>query len=187
MPALDPSRYRLDPPPEAQRADPAAWLPALRNARAQLQHQQGRALNLALLGAHGGAAWRAHAALAASSARALALEAARASEDVAALNRRRKLQQLAAGAELRGLDEAWARALAGAAEVGRACGALEREVVELAGRARAEGREKEAGRAAEALEEARRIGGGGEGGAAEEEDGGRGVGGVEEEADAMDE
>lgn len=160
MPPLDPARYHLPPPPEDQRADPLAWLAALRNARAQLQHQQGRVLNLELMARHGPAAWRAHADAQAAAARALASEASAAAEAVVSVNRRRKLQQLAAGGELREAEGDWARALDGAAEVGGACAALEREVEALAAQARKEGREKEADRAAEALEEARRIGAG---------------------------
>jgi pre-mRNA-splicing factor SPF27 len=178
MPPLDPSRYRLDPPPEDQRADPKAWLAALQNARAQLQHQQGRVLNLELLSRHGPAAWRAQAKSCHASARFLASEAGAAAEAVVQSNRRRKLQQLAAGKELQELEDDWGRALRGVAEVGAACAALEQEVGALAAVARSEGRAKEAERAEEALEEARRIGGGEDAGRKERQG---------EEADAMDE
>lgn len=39
VPPPDSSCYRLDPPPEAQQNDPAAWQKAIDNAKAQLEHQ----------------------------------------------------------------------------------------------------------------------------------------------------
>lgn len=39
VPPPDTTRYRLDPPPEAQQNDPAAWKKAIDNAKAQLEHQ----------------------------------------------------------------------------------------------------------------------------------------------------
>ena len=53
LPPLDASRFRLDPPPASRRSDPGAWRAALDNARAQLEHQHTRLLNLELLLQHG--------------------------------------------------------------------------------------------------------------------------------------
>jgi len=186
MPPLDPSRYRLDPPPESQRADPHAWLSALRNAQAQLGHQQGRVLNLELLARHGAAAGRAHADGVGSAARALAAEASRASAEVVAANRRRKLQQLAAGAQLAAIEGDWSRALGGAAAVAAACASLEAEVAGLAAAARSKGRGEAAARADEAVAEAAGLVGGGRAAGAAARCGNGEEAGGDEGADAME-
>ena len=61
MAGLDQERYRLPRPAEgAQQADAGAWRGALRNAQAQLQHQDTRLVNLELMKTFGVRAWRAH-------------------------------------------------------------------------------------------------------------------------------
>ncbi len=59
MPALDMTRYRLDPPSQAQRNDLAAWRAAIDNAHAQLEHQYNRIQNLELMLKFGPNTWRA--------------------------------------------------------------------------------------------------------------------------------
>lgn len=59
MPPVDASRYRLDPPSAAHKADPAAWKSAVDNAHSQLEHQGLRILNLELLLKYGPNSWRA--------------------------------------------------------------------------------------------------------------------------------
>jgi pre-mRNA-splicing factor SPF27 len=63
MPPLDVTRFRLDPPPQQKRGDPAAWRAALDNANAQLEHQLNRIANLELLLKYGPNTWRAQAQL----------------------------------------------------------------------------------------------------------------------------
>jgi pre-mRNA-splicing factor SPF27 len=120
-------RYNLNPPPAAQRGDPAAWRAALDNAHAQLEQQHNRLLNLELLLKFGPTTWRAHnEALAAYVARLqAALAATRAAIDD--LNRERKLQQTAAGRELRALQDDYMSLLRKNAEIEAACRALEGE------------------------------------------------------------
>jgi hypothetical protein len=60
MVGLDQERYRLPRPADAQQADAGAWRDALRNAQAQLQHQDTRLVNLELMKTFGVRAWRAH-------------------------------------------------------------------------------------------------------------------------------
>lgn len=63
MPPLDVTRYRLDPPPQAQRNDYTAWQAALDNAHSQLEHQLNRITNLELLLKYGPNTWRAQTQL----------------------------------------------------------------------------------------------------------------------------
>ena len=60
MSDLDTARYSLQPPPADKQNDKAAWQAAIRNAKAQLQHQLNRQLNLELLNNYGGNAWLHH-------------------------------------------------------------------------------------------------------------------------------
>lgn len=61
MKRLDDSRYAVAAPSNAKsQQDPEAWGKANANAKAQLQHQLSRQLNLELLGIHGGNAWLHH-------------------------------------------------------------------------------------------------------------------------------
>ncbi len=132
--ALDLARYGLERPPPERAEDPAAWHAALDNAHAQLEHQRTRLLNLELLLKFGPAAWRAHnEALAAHGART-AGEAAAARADVEALNRERKLQQMAAGHELAALEAEYLSAAQKNAEVAAAADAMEAEVAALRAR-----------------------------------------------------
>lgn len=131
MPPLDVTRYRLDPPPQNKANDYSAWLAASNNAHAQLEHQLGRIANLELLLRFGANAWRAQVAfdeglLKQSEA---TLQGLRKSIDQ--LNRERKLQQQAAGAELRVLEDQYYSALRKNLEISAACQAIEEEMALL--------------------------------------------------------
>lgn len=56
----DGARYELAPPPKNKRNDEKAWEVAVKNARAQLEHQTLRVQNLELAAKFAPAAWRAH-------------------------------------------------------------------------------------------------------------------------------
>ena len=58
MPPPDEARYELDPPPLNKRNDENAWEVAVKNARAQLEHQALRIQNLELAAKFGTNAWR---------------------------------------------------------------------------------------------------------------------------------
>jgi len=49
MPALDTSRYRLEPPPASKKHDLGAWKACVDNAHSQLEHQYLRIVNLELM------------------------------------------------------------------------------------------------------------------------------------------
>lgn len=125
LPALDMSRYNLDPPPAGQRGNPEAWQGVLENAHAQLEHQYGRLLNLELLLKFGPGAWRAHNERLAAVTSALQAAAADARTQVDALNRERKLQQMAAGREIGLLEREHHVLVAKNAEIEEACRAVE--------------------------------------------------------------
>ena len=129
--ALDLMRYNLNPPPASQRGDPAAWQTALDNAHAQLEHQRNRLLNLELLLKFGSTTWRAHN-------EAVAAHVGRLQEDVVStrdvidqLNRERKLQQTAAGRELRNLESEYFALIAKNYELEGVCARVESEVAAL--------------------------------------------------------
>ncbi|WIA40065.1 hypothetical protein OEZ86_013482 [Tetradesmus obliquus] len=195
MPPLDVTRYRLDPPPQnkandysawlaasinahAQPAlnnkanDYSAWLAASNNAHAQLEHQLGRIANLELLLRFGANAWRAQVAfdeglLKQSEA---TLQGLRKSIDQ--LNRERKLQQQAAGAELRVLEDQYYSALRKNLEISAACQAIEEEMALLQAKiGRIEKQQQQLGEqqgGQEAQEQQQQGGGGGEEAAAAE-------------------
>lgn len=60
LPPMDTVRYQLEPPAGTKRSDPAEWSKAVKNAEAQLQHQNTRLVNLELLQKYGSNAWRLH-------------------------------------------------------------------------------------------------------------------------------
>lgn len=97
MQALDNTRYRLDPPPQTKRGDLGAWKAALDNANSQLEHQYLRILNQELLLKHGDKVWRAQGQLDDALVKGLEAQLAATKKETDALNRERKLQQMAAG------------------------------------------------------------------------------------------
>ena len=123
--ALDLQRYNLNPPPPAQRGDPAAWQIALDNAHAQLEHQRNRLLNLELLLKFGPTTWRAHNEALASHVGRLQDEVADTRGAIDQLNRERKLQQMAAGKELRQLESEYLSLVAKNSELEGACAKVE--------------------------------------------------------------
>ncbi|WIA40064.1 hypothetical protein OEZ86_013482 [Tetradesmus obliquus] len=172
MPPLDVTRYRLDPPPQNKANDYSAWLAASNNAHAQLEHQLGRIANLELLLRFGANAWRAQVAfdeglLKQSEA---TLQGLRKSIDQ--LNRERKLQQQAAGAELRVLEDQYYSALRKNLEISAACQAIEEEMALLQAKiGRIEKQQQQLGEqqgGQEAQEQQQQGGGGGEEAAAAE-------------------
>lgn len=131
--ALDLQRYNLNPPPASQRGDPAAWQAALDNAHAQLEHQRNRLLNLELLLKFGPNSWRAHNEALASHVMRVQGQAAEAAAAVEDLNRERKLQQTAAGRELRALEAEYLSLVAKNVELQGAVERAEAEVAALGG------------------------------------------------------
>jgi len=126
LPPPDASRYRLDPPADLN--DLEAWRAAGRNARAQLEHQRGRVVNLELLHRRGEELWQETNARVEAACVAVGRELAAERRRSEATNRERKLQQLAAGSELRRLEAEWYAQVSRNADVGGECRAMEREI-----------------------------------------------------------
>ncbi|KAG2483169.1 hypothetical protein HYH03_017961 [Edaphochlamys debaryana] len=151
MAPLDTVRYRLEPPPQTKRGDVNAWKQALDNAHAQLEHQHLRILNQELLLKHGDKAWRAQVALDEAAVKSLEAALAGVKKETDALNRERKLQQHAAGAELSKLERQYMGQVRKNFDIERACDRLEAAVGAL--EERLQGRIREDTGAAGAAEE----------------------------------
>jgi len=106
-PLAPPDSVRLHVLPPAEDAPDEEWQAALANARAQLEHQALRIQNLELLLLHGSPAWLAHTRSLEAACVAAEREAAALATAVVDRNRARKVQQLAAGMELRRLEDEW--------------------------------------------------------------------------------
>lgn len=128
MPALDVTRYRLDPPPQSKRNDHAAWVAAVNNAHAQLEHQLNRILNLELLLKFGPNAWRGQTQSDEALLKQLEATLAGLRKSIDSLNRERKLQQSAAGNELRVLEDQYYSALRKNLEISAACQGVQDEI-----------------------------------------------------------
>ena len=125
-PGLDTSRYRLDPPTKA--TDLPAWRAALDNARAQLEHQAGRLLNLELLAVHGPRAAAASAAHVEAALKSIEREAASLRAESEAVNRARKLAHQRAAAAIEAAEAEWAGSVRKCEALTAAVSAAEAEV-----------------------------------------------------------
>lgn len=125
---LDLTRYRMDEP--AADAPLPEWLAAVDNARAQLEHQRLRHLNLQLLAKFGVPSWQAHTAELESMLRKVEEETAELRARVVEVNRQRKMEQKAAGGKLRELEDRWVELVNQSLQVELACTQLERRMRE---------------------------------------------------------
>lgn len=100
LPAIDITRYQLNPPPQTKRNDVTAWKGSVDNANAQLEHQLLRIVNFEMLLKHGDKAWRAQTQMDEALLKMAEAELARTTAELEAVNKDRKLQQEAAGVGL---------------------------------------------------------------------------------------
>ena len=121
MPKVDTQRYQLDPPPVSQQNDPEAWKRAIDNAKAQLENQSTRIGNLELLQQHGSKLWAAHLNQLEATAARLEREEQAVTEQIEALNRKRKAEQLKVGPVLAQMEDEWIRAIKKNVEIEAAC------------------------------------------------------------------
>mmetsp|Transcript_19379 Transcript_19379/g.41933 ORF Transcript_19379/g.41933 Transcript_19379/m.41933 type:complete len:260 (+) Transcript_19379:104-883(+) len=131
LPPLDTSRYRLDPPPQSRRHDPSAWKSAVDNAAAQLEHQTNRILNLELMLKYGDNVWRAQALSDEAGVKRVEAQLAETKKAIDALNKERKLQQQAAGSELRRAEAEYYELVYKNIAIESACDRLEEEIAGL--------------------------------------------------------
>ncbi|KAI0651603.1 breast carcinoma amplified sequence 2 [Trametes meyenii] len=129
LPPLDTARYQLPGPASPQNEE--EWLEALKNARAQLEHQKLRQTNLALLQQYGSNAWRIHNYLNEASAKSVE----KALEDLKNLtievNRERKNFQTRLGTQLTSLETRWTELISSILQIEMANVALEVEIDRL--------------------------------------------------------
>ncbi|OJT15981.1 Pre-mRNA-splicing factor SPF27 [Trametes pubescens] len=126
MPQLDTARYQLPAPTAPENEE--EWQEALKNARAQLEHQKLRQTNLALLQQYGSNAWRIHNYLNEASAK----NVEKALEDLKNLttevNRERKNFQTRLGSQLTSLETRWTELISSILQIEMANVALEVEI-----------------------------------------------------------
>ncbi|KAJ1558530.1 hypothetical protein HK405_013470 [Cladochytrium tenue] len=127
---LDTTRFRLEPPRGGLSASLTAWDAAAANAAAQLEHQAARLTGLELARRFSGNAWRLHAFQLEWAVGRVREAAARQKEEMAALNKERKLAQLRTGATLQGLEARWGELVDQSLRVDIACQMLEVEIAQ---------------------------------------------------------
>ncbi|KAI0735432.1 breast carcinoma amplified sequence 2 [Earliella scabrosa] len=129
LPPLDTTRYQLPAPSAPENEE--EWQESLKNARAQLEHQKTRHVNLALLQQYGSNAWRIHNYL--NEATAQNIE--KALEDLKNLttevNRDRKNYQTRLGTQLTSLETRWTELISSILQIEMANVALEVEIDRL--------------------------------------------------------
>jgi len=130
FPSLDTIRYQL-PAPTSLPATDEEWHIALGNARAQLEHQRIRQVNLTLLQTYGPNAWRIHNYLLESTAK----QTEKALEDLKQLtvevNRDRKNTQDHLGKQLTALETRWTELISSVLQIEMANVALDAEIEQL--------------------------------------------------------
>ncbi|KAG8908546.1 hypothetical protein FRB99_005906 [Tulasnella sp. 403] len=128
--ALDTSRYKLPaPPPDS--ATEADWKAAIDNAKAQLEHQRTRQVNLSLLQTYGSNAWRVHNYLTEAAAVQYEKALERLQDQVTEVNRNRKNTQTMAGNQLTSLEKRWTELISAVLQLELANVAMEGEIEEL--------------------------------------------------------
>jgi len=103
MKTLDSTRYQLEPPSAAKSQDLNAWKQATENAQTQLEHGQLRLSNLELMSKFGSKAWASHVADIQAFERAISEEVAGLRNERDGINKKRKLDQVSTGNDLRNL------------------------------------------------------------------------------------
>ncbi|KAG8930192.1 hypothetical protein FRC01_003161 [Tulasnella sp. 417] len=128
--ALDTTRYKLPPPP-SDPASEADWQKAVDNARAQLEHQKTRQLNLSLLQTYGPNAWRVHNYLTEAAVVQYEKALERLQDQVTEVNRSRKNSQTQAGNQLSSLENRWKELISAVLQLELANVAMEGEIEDL--------------------------------------------------------
>ena len=102
--AIDTSRYKIEKLAGLSAQDHGAWKKAAEGSQAQLEYNRLRLTNLALLERYGSKAWVAHSIMARASEHAINSEVATLRSSREAVNKKRKLDQVSCGNELRKLN-----------------------------------------------------------------------------------
>lgn len=103
MHTLDSLRYQLEPPTGAKAGDLNAWKQAAENAQCQLEHGSLRLSNLELMSKFGAKAWASKVADIQEFERSISEEVAQLRNERDGINKKRKLDQVSTGNDLRNL------------------------------------------------------------------------------------
>ncbi|KAJ3119377.1 homoserine O- acetyltransferase [Nowakowskiella sp. JEL0407] len=123
--ALDLSRYRLEPPTNTE--DESKWQKSVQNARAQLESQHNRLINLELLHKFGANAWKLHNFQLEQMNKTVKAAVERNKLISLEINKSRKVEQMSANNELQILDAEWKGLISNVLRVDFANQALEAE------------------------------------------------------------
>lgn len=128
---VDVSRYKVEAPDGNEAQDHEVWKKEADSLRMQLEYSRLRYTNLEMLERWGNKAWIAHSCLVRASERVLANEANGLRAAREEVNKKRKLDQISCGNELRKLNNELESYVQDNAETGRALHGLEAEVARL--------------------------------------------------------
>jgi pre-mRNA-splicing factor SPF27 len=131
MKPLDSARYLLLDPESLMKHDPSEWKKSLNNAQAQLEHQSTRISNLELMMKLGAQNWRAQCQMSEAAVASLEAELSRVKTLIQKINVDRKLQQAAAGSELRKAEQEYYELLVKNNEIEMASDRLESQLHQL--------------------------------------------------------
>ncbi|KAI9193695.1 Pre-mRNA-splicing factor SPF27 [Polychytrium aggregatum] len=126
--AIDISKFRLDAPAEDQADDPDAWLAAVENAHAQLEHQHNRLINLELMNKFGANAWKLYNFQLEHTVQAFERKIEEERQAIVEINKQRKLDQQAHGTSLYDYQQKYMETLNQVVQLDVALMALEAEV-----------------------------------------------------------
>lgn len=131
--AIDTKRFQLLPP-DNPNATVEEWQAALKNARAQLEHQRLRTANGALMQQYGANAWRVYNYRLEVVGKSLDKAIEEINDKVTEVNRSRKNDQLAVGKQLTALERKWNELITSVIQLDIANATLEAEIQSLAER-----------------------------------------------------
>ncbi|KAB5593033.1 Pre-mRNA-splicing factor [Ceratobasidium theobromae] len=131
LPPLDTTRHQLPAPEDQTNATEEEWKQSLQNAKAQLEHQRRRQINLSLLQTYGANSWKVHNFLLEEDAKVVEKMVEALKEQNTEINRSRKNAQLAAGAQLTALENKWTELISRNLQISLANLTLEAEVEAL--------------------------------------------------------
>lgn len=129
--AVNVDRYQIEQPQGMQEGDHGSWRKNAEAAQMQLEYNRLRLTNLEMLERWGGKAWIAHSAVVRASERVLATEAAGLRATREEVNKKRKLDHVSCGNELRRLAHELERYRQDNAEVERGLAVVDAEVQRL--------------------------------------------------------
>jgi len=128
MQTMDTFRYEVPPPPASKQNDLNAWVIAVNNSKAQLQHQNLRIVNLDLLNRFGPNAWRANLQNLENIQRMEAKAIEQKKKEIEELNRQRKSEQLNAATKLKQMENRWLELVNKNVDIEIACINLDNEI-----------------------------------------------------------